>query len=631
MLPLLLALSVVAARQQPVTLDVPVYRDSAFGVSLPRPFDDWVFEPATSRGTTTVIFHPRDASLRDQLWGALVLTTFNRDVPLGQVADQRVLTSWQATLGPSFTLLTRDSMAVVGLPAIHVVMGGTINHAVLDVEEYLVARGGDLILLQFRYPRGLPRDSVAAGYQRVFDGIRIRGATAPPAPAAPVITTADRARRERVAMWQALRTSPWRLEGFEAQVRYDTMPPRLDVAARLDLVNDDIAPRDSVTLWLASILAGDSVRAGTGPAVVASVGSTTRVALGAAVQPQGTVSITVYYHVTADRGPPSGDVRLGGGEVLVLGDWIPRAQSPTDSAGQYAPLSRPRQTLRFDLPAEHRAVAPGRLTAEATAFGRRRMTWLTDDAPLGATAFAIGRYRVLSRDSGRLRLKLFAREPGGGAAPAIGDSLIALVRRSAAFFGRAFGPLEAPDLAIVEAPVDGVRGFPGLLFVGAPESLPGGAAAHPPATSRTDDVLRELARSWWGGAVMAAGPGSAWITDGFPAWAAIAARGVMEGDTVRQRLVREAELAWRGATGNGPDTPLADLAVGDSRALLYAKGAAAMEAARRAVGDARFRETIRTFAEDHHSGWARTEEFLRLLGPDGAAVLAPYLFGPHSR
>jgi len=101
-----------------------------------------------------VIFHPRDVSLRDQLWGALVLTTFNRDVPLGQVADQRILTSWQPTLGPSFALLARDSISVQGLPAIHVVMGGSIERAVLDVEEYLIARGGDLILLQVRYPRG---------------------------------------------------------------------------------------------------------------------------------------------------------------------------------------------------------------------------------------------------------------------------------------------------------------------------------------------------------------------------------------------------------------------------------------------------------------------------------------------
>ncbi len=132
MLAVLVAAVLSAPSPQDTALDVPVYRNETFGIALPRPFDDWVFEPATSRGTTTVIFHPRDASLRDQLWGALVLTTFNRDVPLGQVADQRVLTSWQPTLGTSFMLLTRDSISVLGLPAIHVVMGGSIERAVLD-------------------------------------------------------------------------------------------------------------------------------------------------------------------------------------------------------------------------------------------------------------------------------------------------------------------------------------------------------------------------------------------------------------------------------------------------------------------------------------------------------------------
>ena len=102
MLSLLLALATAAAPQQPTTLDVPVYRDSLYGVSLPRPF---------------------------------------------------------------------------------------FNHAVLDVEEYLVARGGDLILLQFRYPRGLPRDSIAAGYERVFDGIRMVAYPGPDVHSLPTLVT----------------------------------------------------------------------------------------------------------------------------------------------------------------------------------------------------------------------------------------------------------------------------------------------------------------------------------------------------------------------------------------------------------------------------------------------------------
>lgn len=629
MLGLLFALVTTAAPQEPVPLDVPVYRDSAYGVSLHRPFDDWVFEPASSRGTTTVIFHPRDASLREQLWGALVLTTFNRDVPLGQVADQRVLTSWHATLGPSFTLLTRDSMTVVGLPAIHVVMGGAIDHAVLDVEEYLIARGGDLILLQFRYPRGLPRDSIAAGYQRVLDGLRIRGA--PAQRAAVPESPAEMARRERMAMWRALRGSPWRLQGYEALVRYDTAQPRLEVTARLDLVNDGTVSRDSVVFWVAALVAVDSARVGTGRSAVLRGGPAHRLALGPAVPPQGRVTLTVYAHITPESAILSPDVRLTRDEAMVLDDWVPRVQSPVDSGGQYEPVPRPRQMLRFDLPATHRVVASGRLASEVAALDRRRMTWVADDAAAGGPAFAIARYRLESREAGRLRLRFFLLE-GSGASRAVNDSLVALIARGWSFYARAFGPLESFDIAIAEAPLDGVRGLPGVLFVNRSSGLltdsSGGAVR-----ALSGPVFRELARSWWGGTISAAGPGSTWIVDGFPAWASIAARGVIEGDTVRQRLVREAESAWRAIVRNREDPPLASIPSDDdsSRAILTTKGAAALEAARRAVGDARFREAIRTFTAQHRAGWARIEDLFPLLGSVGTTVLQPYLFGTPSR
>jgi hypothetical protein len=47
---------------------------------------------------------------------------------------------------------------------------------VLDVEEYLIARDKDLVVLQLRYPRGVERDSIAAGYRRVVLGLRLSGA-----------------------------------------------------------------------------------------------------------------------------------------------------------------------------------------------------------------------------------------------------------------------------------------------------------------------------------------------------------------------------------------------------------------------------------------------------------------------
>lgn len=180
--PLVLALAV--AFQEPPVVG-PVYRNAALGLALPRPFDDWVFAPATERGTTTVIFHPRSAGLSDHLWGALIFTSWDSAPDLAALADRRVRDTWRRTFGTTFQLRGRDSLLVAGAQALRLRMGGEIEQAVVDVDEYLIASGNDLILLQFRIPRGLPRDSIEQGYQRTLNGLRL-GETIPPpeAPAA---------------------------------------------------------------------------------------------------------------------------------------------------------------------------------------------------------------------------------------------------------------------------------------------------------------------------------------------------------------------------------------------------------------------------------------------------------------
>jgi hypothetical protein len=169
-----------ALQQEPAVLDAPAYRDSTWRVVLPRPFDDWVFAPATSRGTTTVIFQPRAGRVSDQLWGALVMTRWGGPVPLDSVAQRRLQSQWRPTLGPTFAVLARDSIDVAGWPCIHLVVTGSIQRAVLDVEEFLIARDRDLVVLQLRYPRGVERDSIAAGYRRTVAGLRLGGTGQPP-------------------------------------------------------------------------------------------------------------------------------------------------------------------------------------------------------------------------------------------------------------------------------------------------------------------------------------------------------------------------------------------------------------------------------------------------------------------
>jgi hypothetical protein len=64
-------------------------------------------------------------------------------------------------------------MTVAGWPCVRLAVSGTVQHAVLEVEEFLIARDSDLVVLQLRYPRGEPRDSIAAGYRRSIQGLRL--------------------------------------------------------------------------------------------------------------------------------------------------------------------------------------------------------------------------------------------------------------------------------------------------------------------------------------------------------------------------------------------------------------------------------------------------------------------------
>jgi hypothetical protein len=187
------------------------------------------------------------------------------------------------------------------------------------------------------------------------------------------------------------------------------------------------------------------------------------------------------------------------------------------------------------------------------------------------------------------------------------------VRAAWVFCSRAFGRLPIADVNVVSTRLPEAHGFLGLVLNGGMDT--------------TRDVLfREISRSWWGNSVAASGPGSWWVREGFPFWAAIAARGVLEGDTVRQRLVREAEARWRAVGPPIADAPLKSLVPGAPGAeLLRSKGAAALEAARRAAGEADFRAAILSLALEHRNGWITVEAILDALGPDASAVLRPYL------
>ena len=223
----------LAVQQQDTIVDAPAYRSAQLGVSLPRPFDNWVFLPDVQQGTTTVIFQPRDATLSDQLWGALVIANFGRPLALRTMVDRRIAATWRRTFGSSFSLKTRDTLTLDGVAAEHIVVAGVVNRAFLDVEEYLAVRGNEFIALQFRYPRGLPRDSLAAGYLRSLAGFRLTGDASPSA------RVSRAAERPAVAI--------------ESNLAMIEVPDSLQVAAPGALISDLVSAGRRQTRWKAFV------------------------------------------------------------------------------------------------------------------------------------------------------------------------------------------------------------------------------------------------------------------------------------------------------------------------------------------------------------------------------------------
>jgi hypothetical protein len=414
---MLIALALAyAVQQEPAVLDAPAWQDSAWRVVLPRPFDDWVFAPGTARGTTTVIFQPKAGRVSDQLWGALVLTHWGGPVPLDTVAERRLQSQWRPTLGPNFALLARDSMDVAGWPCIHLVVTGSIRLAVLEVEEYLIAREHDLVVLQLRYPRGFERDSIAAGYRRIVAGLRLGGAGGPPPSAA------------------------------------------------------------------------------------------------------------------------------GGRPRVELGQLV------------------------FEIPDQLRAIAPGLLTADASAGGTRIMRWRPLIGAPDTALFVLGRYHLDQQKLGRVTLKIWREDSGDSLVTRATESLTQQLARAFELFWRAFGSVPLTEVTVVETAGRETRGGGGAVFLGADAS---------PVV-----LAKELSRTWWGGLVPADSSNAVLIGDALPL------------------------LAARLATGDSSLT-------NDSRVR-------ALDDAARIAGAPRFREAIRTLALESRDDTAATSRFLAMLGADAS-------------
>jgi hypothetical protein len=218
-----------------------------------------------------------------------------------------------------------------------------------------------------------------------------------------------------------------------------------------------------------------------------------------------------------------------------------------------------------------------------TTGDRRQMTWATEREAVPTAAFVVGPFRralVRSNQLVSVRAWLDASAETTTGATRVAE-IVDAVTSAWGGYTRAFGRLVHRDAELVVGDA-------------LPTSVSGATMTISPSAP-LDSIRATVARVWWGQVVGFEGPGAAWLEDALSDWSALAVRAASDGDSVRQRVVREAEVGRR---------PVA-----------------ALEAASRAMGGARFRSALReVFLNNRHRAISLSG-FRVAIGPVGASAL----------
>jgi aminopeptidase N len=193
--------------------------------------------------------------------------------------------------------------------------------------------------------------------------------------------------------------------------------------------------------------------------------------------------VEVTYRATL---PPLGGARAGGdlapfvdleGSFLPLIGWHSRL-----AAGAFT------YDVTVDVPAEQRAVVPGRLVEERETAGRYVARFVFDKPARELSVFA-GPYVVGETMHGRLRLRTYFPQDVAH----LGDRYRRQVARYLDAFSTAIGPYPHGEFHVVASPIPVGLGFPTLTYVSR-------QILHLPFMQERS-LAHEVLHAWWGHAV----------------------------------------------------------------------------------------------------------------------------------
>jgi len=304
------------------------------------------------------------------------------------------------------------------------------------------------------------------------------------------------------------------------------------------------------------------------------------------------------------------DGALVAGQPIGAPTWFPCNDRPDDRA---------RMRLRVTVDDGYVVAATG-VPGVSTRRGGRVTTSFTCDVPTATylAAVHVGRYRTAPLAGSGVGVVPDVRVTVPPALAAAADRAFATVPEMLRVFDGHFGPYPQETCALVvtadelEIPLEAQ----GLAVFGMNHLVP--------AAQRL--VAHELAHQWFGNSVGIARWSDIWLNEGFACYA---------------------EWLWSDASG-GPsvDTCVADhyrrLAAKPRDLLLvdpgpddmfddrvYKRGAIALHALRRALGDEPFFDLVRRWTADHRHALVTTDDFRAAVaaagGPDAAALLSTWI------
>jgi aminopeptidase N len=285
------------------------------------------------------------------------------------------------------------------------------------------------------------------------------------------------------------------------------------------------------------------------------------------------------------EGSPTGPVAGPDGSYLPDAGWFPDFGGPVT------------YDVTIDVPDPQRAVTSGRLTAESTADGRYRATFV-GDAPAGEPALFAGPWRIAERMHRGWRLRTYFHEQ-------VADLADTYLEKTASYldlYDGWIGGYPYPGFAVVSGPFPVGLGFAGLTYLGTQVvRLP-----FIPDTSLAHEVLH----SWWGAAVRPGDDGN-WAEGLTTFMADYMLRERAGGDAARQdRLGWLREFAVLPVAEDRPLAAFRGREHSASQATGYHKAAFVFEMLRDEIGPDAFTGGVRRFWNAHRfqaAGWADLE------------------------